>query len=390
MRAVIAGAGIGGLATALALSQAGLDVKLYERSETLQEFGAGLQLTPNATRILSALGVLEAVQTVAVPPETICLLRGSDDQLLARMRVDDAERRWGAPYLTVHRADLQQILAEIAQRRPTVEIEMGSTVVAIAAKNPGMLIGLRRGLSSAEDRADLLIAADGLRSCGREYFGLGEADNPVFTGHVALRATVDANVVDPRCRRQEVCLCLGPRAHLVHYPLRSGSIINVVCVIETDQSAAHPASARTIHCTEVIRHFEGWSSATRKLLEAAISWRAWPIFVRPPIASFSRGSVALVGDAAHPIAPFLAQGAGQAIEDAGALAQVFCRQQSVKDALLAYSRKRVARATRVQIAAQRQGRLYHYSGGMAVARDATMRLLGGERLRAECDWLYGN
>ena len=385
MRAVVAGAGIGGLATALALSQAGLEVKLYERSERLQEFGAGLQLTPNATRVLSALGVLEAVHMIAARPNAICLLRGLDDQLLARVRVDDAERRWRAPYLTVHRADLQQILADVAQRRPTVEIEMGSTVVAVAMKNRRMVIGLKRGLASAEDHADLLIAADGLHSCVREYFGLGEADNPVFTGHVAFRATVDANNVDSRWRRKEVCLCLGPGAHLVFYPFRNGSL-NLVSVTE---SVTRQFSASTIHCVALGRRFAGWSEAIRNLLAAATSWRAWPIFVRPPIASFSRGLVALVGDAAHPMAPFLAQGAGQAIEDAGALGQVFYRHQSVNDALLAYSRKRVARATRVQIAALRQGRLYHYAGAMAVARDATMGLLGDERLRAEYDWLYG-
>ena len=391
MRAVIAGAGIGGLATALALSQAGLEVKLYERSDTLQEFGAGLQLAPNATRILSALGVLQAVRTVSVRPKSICVLRGLDEQLLARVRVDDAERRWGAPYLTIHRADLQRILVEVALRRPKVEFEMGSTVVAVAAKNERIAIGLRRGWASAEDHADLLIAADGLHSRVREHFGLGEADNPVFTGCVAFRTTVDANRVDPRWQRKEVCLCLGPGAHLVFYPLRNGSVLNIVAVIKSWSKWRHDlASDGTIKYAALGRRFAGWSKATRKLLAAATIWRAWPIFVRPPIASFSRGAVALVGDAAHPMAPFLAQGAGQAIEDAGALAQVFYRQQSVNDALSAYSRKRVARATRVQMAAERQGRLYHLTGAMAVARDATMRLLGAERLRAEYDWLYGD
>ena len=392
MRAIIVGAGIGGLATALALDKAGLEVKLYERSEALQEFGAGVQLAPNATRVLSALGVLEAVQAVAARPESIRVFRGMDEQLLARVRIDDAVRRWGAPYLVIHRADLQRVLADGAQRSRNVEFEFGATLVAVADRDKRVSIGLRRDTDSREDYADLLIAADGLHSHIRRHFGFGPGDHPVFTGQVAYRAIIDANNIDARWAGEEVCLGLGPGAHLVLYPLRVGSVLNIVAVIESNWNTLpdDTPSGDAVDRAALDRAFAGWSKATRRLLAAGTSWRARPIFVRPPIASFSRGAIALVGDAAHPMAPFLAQGAAQAIEDAAALAHVFCRHQGVNEALRAYSRKRVARATRVQISALRQGRLYHLDGKFAAARDAMIRLTGSEGLRIGYDWLYGD
>jgi salicylate hydroxylase len=392
VRAIIAGAGIGGLATALALSRAGLEVTLYERSRALQEFGAGLQLAPNATRILSALGVLESVRIAAMQPKSLSVHRGSDDQLLARMPVGDAERRWGAPYLTIHRADLQRILVQAALRRSNLRLELDSTVVDIAANDERLTIGLIRGSTPVEDHADLLIGADGLHSRVREHFRLGDADNPAFTGHVALRAIAEGSGVDSRWLQNEMRLFLGPSAHLILYPLRFGSALNIVAVIQSNRNAfsEDPPWEGRVDSSALGRGFAGWSRATRKLLAAASSWGAWPILVRPPIAFFSRGAVALVGDAAHPMTPFLAQGAGQAIEDAGALAQVFHRPRSVPDALHAYSRMRVARATRVQLAAQRQGPLYHSTGPTAFVRDAAMGVLGAERLRRRYDWLFAD
>jgi salicylate hydroxylase len=389
--AIIAGAGIGGLTTALALSRASFDVTIYERAEALEEFGAGLQLTPNATRVLSNLGVLESVREFATSPSAISAIRGSDDVTLMRMPVHDAERRWGAPYLAIRRPDLQRALGEAVHRHSSARLCFGSTVVDVLTNSDRISVVVKRGSETIQDTADLLVGADGLRSRVRERFGFGETDRLAFAGRVAFRATVDSANVGSRWMRPEVCLRLGPHAHLVHYPLRSESILNLVAVIEStwrDAADQHPWDGDA-NQPILDRAFSRWSDATRDLLAAAAHWRAWPLYCRPPIASFSLGRTALLGDAAHPMVPFLAQGAAQAIEDAGALEKVFSRTESVPDGLAAYSRLRVGRAARIQVEAQRQGRIYHLSGPMAFARDAAMRLLGPARVRARYDWLYG-
>lgn len=375
----------------MALSSAGLDVTIYERSDSLEEFGAGLQLTPNATRVLSRLGALQAVRAAATSPSAICVVRGSDDHVLTRMPLENAEHRWGAPYLTIHRADLQRTLAEAVFRQRNVELKLGSTVLEAANHGDQVVVGLECGLATSQDSADLLIAADGLRSRLRERSRLRHADELLFTGWIAFRTAVNSNLVDPRWRGDEVCLRIGPNAHLVHYPLRAKSVLNIVAVIKSvwrgttdDRPWDGAADSKTLD-----RAFDRWSKTTRELLAAASTWRAWPIFVRAPLSSFSLGRVAFVGDAAHPMTPYLAQGAGQAIEDAGALGQIFSRRQSIAEGLLEYSRERVARATRVQREAQRQGRIYHLSGPMGFARDTAIRLLGPQRLSGRYDWLYG-
>jgi salicylate hydroxylase len=390
-RAIIAGAGIGGLATALALSRAGFEVTLYERADALEEFGAGLQLTPNATRVLSGLGVLGTVRAVAMVPDAVRALRGSDGRELMRLPLDDAERRWGAPYLAVHRADLQNALVEAVRRRANVVLRLGAALAGFAAEGDQISVGLKRGPMTISDSADLLIGADGLRSRVRERLGLGAAAEADFTGRVAFRATVEAALVDPRWLRPVVVLRLGRKAHLVHYPLRGGSIVNVVAVIESTWRGAagdHPWDG--VADRPALDHaFARWSAEARELIAAAAAnWRAWPLYVRPPIGSFSFGRVGLVGDAAHPMVPFLAQGAAQAIEDAGALGRIFSQTHDVPAGLTAYSRDRVARATRVQVEALQQGRIYHMAGPMALARDTSMRLLGHRRLSARYDWLY--
>jgi len=390
-RAIIAGAGIGGLAAAMALSQAGFKVAIYESTDKFEEFGAGLQITPNATRVLARLGVLERVRQLSSKPPAVLVLRGSDNAKLMRLPLDDAERRWGAEYLVIHRADLQTALVEAVRDQPGIELSLGTTVTGFAANGDTISVRLQRGLTAARDEADLLIGADGLRSQVRSGLGFGPADRADFTRRVAYRALVNAEDVEPRWPRSEIVLRLGPEAHLVQYPLRRGLIINLVATIRSpsragggDQQWDGAADRSTLE-----RAFAGWSKEARALIGAPVQWRAWPLYCRPPIPSFSLGRAALVGDAAHPMVPFLAQGAAQAIEDAGALGRTVAQAQDIPAALALYSRDRVERAARVQREALRQGRIYHLGGPLAFARDTTMRMLGPRRLSERYDWLYG-
>ena len=375
----------------MALSQAGFKVAIYERTDKLEEFGAGLQITPNATRVLARLGVLERVRQLSSKPPAVLVLRGSDNAKLMRLPLDDAERRWGAEYLVIHRADLQNALVEAVRDQPGIELSLGTTVTGFAANGDTISVRLQRGLTAARDEADLLIGADGLRSQVRSGLGFGPADRADFTRRVAYRALVNAEDVEPRWARSEIVLRLGPEAHLVQYPLRRGLIINLVATIRSpsragggDQQWDGAADRSTLE-----RAFAGWSKEARALIGAPVQWRAWPLYCRPPIPSFSLGRAALVGDAAHPMVPFLAQGAAQAIEDAGALGRTVAQAQDIPAALALYSRDRVERAARVQREALRQGRIYHLGGPLAFARDTTMRMLGPRRLSERYDWLYG-
>jgi len=389
-RALIAGAGIAGLAAALALRKAGYEAIVFERRDALAEFGAGLQITPNASRVLERLGALELVEALAFEPRAIVIRRGGDDAVLARLPIADARRRWGAPYLVIHRADLQRALADACYAQPGVELRLGFAVAGASDGADGVTLGLKRGLLSVQERGDLAIGADGLRSKLRERLGFGLADKPEFSGRVAFRATIPASELPPTYVLPEVNLKLGARAHLVHYPLRGGSIVNFVASIEAggrDKPNEDPWDNEA-DLDALRRAFASWSRETRSLIERAPSWRAWPLNGRAPIDAFAAGRIALVGDAAHPMVPFLAQGAGQAIEDAGALGRHLTGAADIPAALAAYSRERAPRAGRVQRDALAQAKIYHMSGPMALARDLTMRALGPERLLARYDWIY--
>jgi salicylate hydroxylase len=387
-RALIAGAGIGGLTTALALSRADFEVTIFERVAALEAFGAGLQLTPNATRILADLGVLDPIRALATEPQRLRILRGRDDAELAELNLAASVRRWGAPYLIIHRSDLQGELEAAVANRANIDLRLGVELAGVDERAGAVAVRLQRGPLSLEETGDVVVGADGLRSRVRE--GLGVDGAAMFSGRFAFRAIVAANDLPARWLAPEVTLRLGPRAHLVQYPLRGATMLNLVAVIDSgwrDEKSDHPWDGAADRPT-LERAFADWSRETRALISAARDWRAWPLFHRPPIARFARGRVALLGDAAHPMVPFLAQGASQAIEDASALARRLGEAEQVEAALAAYSRDRVARASRVQREALAQGRIYHMSGPLGLARDLAMRALGPERLLARYDWLY--
>lgn len=391
---VIAGGGVGGLTTALALAQAGQRSLLLERAPAFREVGAGLQLSPNASRILDRLNVLDALKGGAVAPEYVRLRRGSDGADLTRIPLADSEARWGAPYLAVHRADLLAALVVRARQEPLIEIANDSTLTGFIQDEQGVAVTYRFDGEFRRAAGAALIGADGLRSMVRGRLFGGAADKPAYTGHTAWRAILPAEGLPDFARRRAANLWFGDRAHLVHYPLRGGSVVNVVALVEDAWRGEGDAASADFWDIEgdrrfLLNRFKSWCQDARDLIGAGETWMRWPLFDRPAIESWSRERVALLGDAAHPMLPYLAQGAAQAIEDAAALgAAVAANPENPAIALASYSVRRVARVRRIQEAARAQGEIYHLSGFKAVARDVVLRVAGPRRLRARQDWIY--
>ena len=391
MSILIAGAGIGGLTAALALSRVGLDVVIIERAQHLAAIGAGLQLSPNATRVLRRLGVLDAIAAKATRPAGIRVRSARSGRVLAYMPLEDAERRWGAPYLVALRADLQTVLADAVEADPGISLRLGTELAGFAMTAQGVKASLRHGAITRTLDADALIGADGIRSTVRARLAAGSADVARETGRTAWRALVDATAVSPARPSAETGVWLGRDAHLVHYPVEGGRLINVVAITregtpsDPDATWAKPGDAAVVRS-----RFADWHATAQALVAAAPSWTTWPLFDRAPLAKWSAGPIALLGDAAHPVLPFLAQGAAQAIEDAAALAEACASTPAIAEAFDRYSRARRPRAARVQDASRRLGRVYHLGGAAALARNATMSLVGGGGLLARYDWLYGH
>jgi salicylate hydroxylase len=384
--AIIAGAGIGGLCTAIGLARRGWRISVFDKAKFLDEAGAGLQLSPNATAVLQKLGIIERLVRFALHPKSIVIRRARDGAMLALLPLEDAESRWGAPYLVAHRADLQRALLEAAASQPGICLIAGAAVSGFVSGAHTISVSFSQDGKLSTVEGDCLIGADGVRSFVRQTLGLGGAR---FSRKTAWRALAEASRVPMAMRGEETTLWLGRGAHLVHYPLRGGSIINVIAIVDEDFSAGDEnfwSSPGDPYVLET--RFRDWHQTARELLRAAPEWRKWPLFECGPLANWACGRVALIGDAAHAMLPFLAQGAAQAIEDAGALAAALHQGKDIEANLRAYEAARHARATRVQNASRRQGAIYHLSGPAALLRDMALRALSGATMLARYDWLY--
>jgi len=387
--ALIAGAGIGGLTVALCLAQRGWRVTLLERAPVLEEAGAGLQLSPNASRILKTLGVLPRLDGAALAPEAIAIRRGQTASRLASLDLRQTENQWGIPYLLALRCDLQRALIEAVSALPDIHLLTNHAVAGFGIESGRVKLAARHGLLTSSFEADCLIGADGIRSFVRSRL-LGTSDDLAFSGYEAWRALAPTESLPLDLRKPETNLWLGPDAHVVHYPLRQEKITNIAVIIG---KAKEPERGTTGWSNKgdpriIAQRFKDWHPLLRKVIAAPEDWLYWPLYERPPLANLSSGPVALLGDAAHPMLPFLAQGAAQSIEDAATLAQCMETDSNVETAFAAYSAKRLPRATKVQQASKQQGRIYHLAGAPALARDIGMRLMGAKRLLARNDWIY--
>jgi salicylate hydroxylase len=383
---VVAGGGIGGLAAALACAQQGVPVQLLERAAQLSEVGAGIQMGPNVTRILQAWGLGQALAQVAAFPKQLQARDAQTGQVLGTLRLGDrAQAMYGAPYATIHRADLQEMLLAAVQAAG-VDVRLGQTVQGWRETTEGLQVDTVDGPSVP---ADALIGADGVWSAVRQQL-LGDAPAR-FTGHLAYRALVAQADLPAHLRSDQVTVWMGPRLHVVHYPVRSGQWLNLVAIVHGDKPAQAEAWDAAGHTQALMQAMGEVGRDLHERLASVPAWRQWALHDRAPMTGaheMAQGRVALLGDAAHPMRPYLAQGAGMAIEDAQTLAKCLSAESGrVAERLQAYAGQRWARNARVQARAIRNGRIFHATGPVAWGRNVSMRLMS-ERLM-DVPWLYG-
>ena len=386
---LIAGGGIGALAAALSSARAGWQVRLYEKAEVFSEVGAGLQLGPNATRILQGWGLGQALERLAAFPDKLLVRSAPSGRELASLSLGSrCQRRYGAPYATLHRADLHSMLLDSVRLRPEVKLHLNSPVTGYTDTPEGVQLAWADGYSV---EGDALIGADGLWSQVRLQTLEDHVAQP--TGHLAYRALVRQSDLPKSLRSQQVSVWLGPDMHLVSYPVRGGEWLNVVMFTQGQVPDDHQDWDHAGLRDNVLTATAGHCAELTALVEAVPAWRLWALCDRPPVASAAQmalGRVALLGDAAHPMPPYLAQGAGMAIEDAAelgrCLAGVVKPVADVPLALRRYALNRWQRNARVQARAVRNGQIFHATGPLRLGRDIALKLLGHRLL--DMPWLY--
>jgi salicylate hydroxylase len=382
-KVLIVGGGIAGLASGLALARAHAEVRILERAPALTEVGAGVQLGPNVTCILNAWGMLPAIEKVATYPVNLHARNAKSGEVLATLPLSDMTTRYGSPYITIHRADLQSALLEKVQALG-VDVQCDSPVHKLP--------------TDLHKTAEALVIADGVWSNLRQQL-LGDGP-PRMTGHLAYRALVAQTDLPAHLRTQDVSVWMGPNVHMVQYPVRGCEWLNVVCLTEGKlqgislQDLQGWNLSKTPQDTRVDLQsaLKGTCADLQSLVEACSNWRLWPLCDRQPMhsaAQHAQGRVALVGDAAHPMRPYLAQGAGMAIEDAAELGHQWTAlaHQDVSQRFAAFAQARWQRNAHVQARAIRNGDIFHATGPIQWARDVSLRTLGEKLL--DMPWLYG-
>ena len=401
-RLLIAGGGIGGLAAALSVSRSGWEVALHERALAFSEVGAGVQLGPNVVRLLHGWGLAQALERVAAFPERLQVrdaLLGSELGVLPLGQ--RAVQKYGAPYTTLHRADLHGLLLQAVRSQGTASLALGSGVSGYADNPQGSALEVQvNSASPTQVSGDALVGADGLWSQVRALM-LNDGP-PRVTGHLAYRALLPQTSLPARLRSQQVTAWLGPKLHVVHYPVRGGEWLNLVAIVQGKVAGDLQTWDHSANSADLQQATQGTAAMLRELIQAVTdggsmtgpAWRLWTLCDRPPMRGAfeqAKGRVALLGDAAHPMRPFLAQGAGMAIEDAAELGTQLAQANQpgwdTAAALRRYAVARWQRNARVQARSLRNGQVFHAQGLLRWARDASMKL-GGEKL-LDLPWLYG-
>jgi salicylate hydroxylase len=381
---LIAGGGIGGLAAALACARAGWGVQLWERAPAFGEVGAGIQMGPNVVRVLHDWGLQDPLRKVAAFPHRLQVRSAASGVELGVLPLgQQVAQRYGAPYATIHRADLHRLLLDAVS--PQVALHVGRTLQSYRDTGGLVQVGDTAG---QEQEVPLLLGADGLWSRVRQLL-LGDGA-PRVTGHLAYRAMVPQHSLPAALRSQQVTAWLGPDLHVIQYPVRQGDWLNVVAVVHGQSTHDHTVWTHQAPSAELGTRMADACAPLRDLVAAIADWGLWSLCDRPPMRSAAeqaQGRVALLGDAAHPMRPYLAQGAGMALEDAAQLAHSLAQDtQPLPLRLQHYANHRWQRCAQVQARSIRNGEIFHARGLLRLGRDAALRLLGSHLM--DVPWLY--
>ena len=380
---LVAGGGVGGLAAALALSRQGHAVKVLEQSHELGEIGAGIQLGPNAFSAFDALGVGDRARSRAVYTDRILMMDAVDETEVVNMPLGEAfRRRFGNPYGVSHRADMHLSLLQGVRDSDRVELVTSTRVERIEQKGDHVVAIDAEGRSH---RGAALVGCDGVKSVARQQL----VGDPVrVTGHVVYRAVVDDRDFPAELKVNAPCLWAGPDCHVVHYPLREGRQYNLVVTFHSHKHEEWGVTDGSRD--EVLEHFQGIGRKPRQLLDLPRSWRRWATADREPVARWSFGRVTLLGDAAHPMMQYLAQGACMAMEDAVTLGEALRAEGGdLERAFSRYEAARITRTARVVLMTREMGRIYHAKGVERLVRNDLFRGRTPERYYDTVEWLYG-
>jgi salicylate hydroxylase len=380
------------LTAALSLAARGFRVVILEKAERLEEAGAGLQLSPNASRVLIDLGLQPRLAARAVIPDAVSLMSTRSGGEVVRLPFGEAAGdRAGAPYWVMHRADLQAALQAQVNDHPDIELRLGCQFEDATAHAKGLTVVQRSGMARQQELALAVVGADGIWSSVRGH--LFPQAQPQFSGLIAWRGTLDATRLPREYTSRRVQLWMGPDAHLVTYPISGARQINVVAVVPGSWNRPGWSAPGDVGEIKNVFSSSRWTGTARMMIGAVDEWRKWALFTVASSGEWTSGAIALLGDAAHAMLPFAAQGAGMAIEDAAVLAKCLAETHneggpSIPAAMQRYAQLRRPRVTRVQRTARQSGRIYHMTGVAALARDLTIRLMGPGRMLARQQWIY--
>ena len=385
-RIAIVGGGIGGLSAALALEQRGAEVTVYEQSPVHSEIGAGLNLTPNAVKAFRALGIEDKIEDIGSGSEFLIIRSWKSGRPISRVRRGDFRKKFGAPNLTVHRADLLDVLRGALK---TTEIRLGARCVAVETEKSGSAVARFADGNAIE--ADIVVGADGIHSVVRNsLFG---ADAPRFTGCICWRGMAPTDAVPHDINTGDGTMWMGPHGHVVHYRVHRGKLVNIVAHIDSD-AWTEESWTRECDVAEVLAAYAGWHPALTELYPCSTRWYKWALYDRDPLERWSKGRATLLGDSAHAMLPYLGQGAAMAIEDGCVLAAMIARHPGeLGAALAAYERLRAPRATGAVLGSRARAKENHLASPWArLKRDVKFALRerfgGRDNTAFQAGWLY--